>query len=41
MQGYNTHPPSDPSIGATGHNGPSQGIGPTWMRGKDITVYMR
>ena len=41
MQGYNTHPPSDPSIAATGHNGPSQGIGPTWMRGKDITVYMR
>ena len=43
LKGYNTNPP-DPSmgpIGPTGPCGPSGDIGPTWMRGTDITVHNR
>ena len=43
MKGYNTHPP-DPSmgpVGPTGPSGPNDNIGPTWARGRDITVHNR
>ena len=43
MKGYNTNPP-DPSmgpVGPTGPSGPNGNIGPTWMRGTDITLHNR
>jgi hypothetical protein len=40
MKGYNTHPPSDPSIGPKGA-GPAGGVGPTWLKGPDITQHNR
>ena len=42
LKGYNTHPPSDPSIGPSeSHPGPIGNTGPTWARGKDITIHNR
>lgn len=42
MKGYNTHSPSDPSIGPSGGQiGPSQNVGPTWGRGQDLTIRNR
>jgi hypothetical protein len=42
MKGYNTHPPSDPSIGPSGrHIGPSGHVGPAWASGKDLTIHNR
>ena len=43
MKGYNSNPP-DPSmgpVGPAGPSGPSGNIGPTWLRGPDITVHNR
>ncbi len=42
MKGYNTNPPSDPSIGPSGSQmGPNSNIGPSWARGPDITLHNR
>ena len=42
LKGYNTHPPSDPSIGPSeSHPGPIGNTGPPWARGKDITIHNR
>ncbi len=37
MQGYNTHP----SNLSTGPLGPGGNVGPSWLRGPDITVHTR
>ncbi len=42
LKGYNTNPPSDPSIGPSGNQiGPNSNIGPSWARGPDLTVRNR
>lgn len=40
LKGYNTHP-SNLATGPTGSLGPGSNVGPSWLRGPDITVRAR